>query len=108
MPLIMVDTDAAAIYKRSTMDRAELNPNNSDKNSSIQLTAVFVVTSARGGKNTANIEEKGLSRSISVGDTVAGMEVVEIRRGEVVLESGTEKHTMTLGDPFKAKSDPDG
>ena len=57
-----------------------------------RLIAIFV-----GDASYAIIEEYGISRSVYVGDTVAGMKVMEIRRGEVSMSKGDKSLTMTLG-----------
>lgn len=56
----------------------------------VSLTAIV-------GQNAAIFEENGVSRTVSTGDTVAGLNVLEIRRGEVVLGKGSKKYTVTLG-----------
>ncbi len=98
MPLMAENMDGIAAYNHSIMP--EPDSRGSREEPSIRLTAVFIVTSARGAKNTATIEENGVSRSVSIGDTIAGMEVMEIRRGEVILSSETKKHTMTIVTPL--------
>jgi hypothetical protein len=62
---------------------------------SSRLTSVFIVNNAP-EKSTAIIEENGVSRSISIGDTVSGMEVLEIHRGEIILYGKGEKYAMNL------------
>lgn len=63
----------------------------------IRLTATFISTGLRRSKTTVIVEESGVSRFISVGDTVAGMTVAEIQRGKVILNRGGKKCVMTLG-----------
>ena len=62
----------------------------------IRLTAIL-------GENSAIFNEGGADRSISVGDTVGGMKVLEIRisEGKVVLGKGDEKRTIELGTQIK-------
>ena len=70
--------------------KSELRP-------TIRLTATFISTGLRRSKTTVIVEESGVSRFISVGDTVAGMTVAEIQRGKVILNRGGKKCVMTLG-----------
>ena len=58
----------------------------------IRLTAIL-------GDNSAIFNEGGADKSISVGDTVGGMKVLEIQidEGKVVLGKGDEKRTIALG-----------
>jgi len=58
----------------------------------VRLTAIFV-----GDASYAIIEEEGISRCVYVGDTVAGMKVLEIRRGEVILSKGDKRQAIILG-----------
>jgi len=47
--------------------------------------------------NTAIFEDNKVSKVASVGDTVSGMKVLEIRGNEAVLSSGTKKFVVTQG-----------
>lgn len=63
----------------------------------IRLTATFVATGLGRNKPTVIIEESDISRFVSVGDTIAGMTIVEIQRGKVILNKGDKKCVLTLG-----------
>ena len=63
----------------------------------IRLTATFTAAGLRKKKPTVIIEENGVSRFASIGDKIAGMTIIEIRRGEVILNRGDRKCVMTLG-----------
>ncbi len=58
--------------------------------SSLRLTLILDGTSAV-------FEENNVSKSVSVGDTVAGMKVLEIGKSEVVLGKGDKKYTVMMG-----------
>lgn len=58
--------------------------------SSLKLTLII-------DGNSAVFEENNVSKSVSIGDTVAGMKVLEIRRSEVVLGKGDKKYTVMMG-----------
>jgi len=47
--------------------------------------------------NTAILEDNRSSKVVSVGDTVSGMKVLEIRSNEAVLSSGTKKLIVSQG-----------
>ena len=87
-------TGVALTVEKTAQPKPEPEP-------SIRLTTVFAATGSHGGKTTAIIEENGINRSISIGDTVAGMTVAEIKRGEVILSKGDKKCVMKLGVLFK-------
>jgi type II secretory pathway component PulC len=59
----------------------------------IRLTAIL-------GENSAIFNEGGADKSVSVGDTIGGMAVLEIQinEGKVVLGKGDEKRTISLGE----------
>jgi len=48
-------------------------------------------------EEVAVFEEGNVSRNVTVGDTVAGMKVMEIRKEEVILGEGDKKYTIKLG-----------
>lgn len=58
--------------------------------SSLRLTLII-------DGNSAVFEENNASKSVSVGDMVAGMKVLEIRKSEVVLGKGDKKYTVMMG-----------
>jgi hypothetical protein len=95
MPLTMEDVRS---MRNDQRERESKEPNK-PPSPLVRLTAVFLVSGARSGESTATIEEDGVSRSISVGDTVMGMEVMEIRRGEIILSGEAGTYTMMLGIP---------
>jgi len=102
-PLMAEDTDRLVVHNSSAENNG--TPGFDGKEPSIRLTAVFIMDGKRESGNKATIEENGVSRSVSVGDTVAGMEIIDIRRGEVVLGSETRKRKIKLGELFGANSD---
>jgi hypothetical protein len=57
------------------------------------------LTAILGG--TAILKVDGADKSVSVGDTVSGMKVSEIRSGEVLLDKGGKKYTIALGSQIK-------
>jgi hypothetical protein len=63
------------------------------------LTATFTVTDSRRNEPAAIVEENGESLSVSVGDKIAGMTIVKIKRAEVILSKGDKKCVMKLGLP---------
>lgn len=89
MPLIVKHSDR----NRGATDRsARVNPDGdgSIADPVIRLTAII-------NETKAIIEEGGISRSISVGDTIARMKVVEIRRGKIILDKKDRRYTIKLG-----------
>ncbi len=62
----------------------------------VRLTAIL-------GENSAIFKENGADKSVSIGDAVGGMKVLEIRinEGKVVLSKGDEKLTIALGTQIK-------
>ena len=95
MPLIVGHTtesvtDDAPATEATVKPKSELKP-------IIRLTAIYTATGFGRDKPTAIIEEGGVGRFIFVGDTVAGMTVAEIRRGEVILSKGDKKCVAKLG-----------
>ena len=107
MPLTVEDVGTSGIYEDSGEAMAiqkKTDANNGEP--LIRLTAVFIAGAAGGRGNIATIEENGVSRSISIGDTVAGMEVMGIQRGKVVLGNKDKKLTMKLGTLFGVESTP--
>ncbi len=66
---------------------------NKTKQITVHLTAIL------GG--TAILKVDGTDKSVSVGDTVSGMKVSEIRSGEVLLDKGGKKYTIALGSLSK-------
>jgi hypothetical protein len=100
MPLITEAQDARHKTAESLKSLKSLNDLNdlnmkrleSSADSVIRLTAIFVANAS-----SAIIEENGLSRSVYVGDMAAGMRVIEIRRGEVILGRGSKRYAVTLG-----------
>ncbi len=79
------NTTAVSRIIRSDATRTETKA----EETTISLTAVL--------GDAAIFEERGLSRSVSVGETIAGMEVLEIRNDEVVLSKENKGYRMTLG-----------
>ena len=63
------------------------------KQVTVYLTAIL------GG--TAIFKVDGADKSVSVGDTISGMKVWEIRSGEVLLDKGGKKRTIALGSKIK-------
>jgi len=61
-----------------------------------RLTTTFTVTDSRKNRSTAIVEESGISRFVSVGDTIVGMTIVEIQRGKVILSKGDKKCVVKL------------
>lgn len=47
--------------------------------------------------NSAIIEEGNAAGSVSIGDTIGGMEVLEIKSNGVTLGRGSEKHKIAVG-----------
>ena len=95
MPLIMGRTTENTVNdaysaRKATGTKVEARP-------VIRLTATFTATGLRRARPTVIIEENGVSRFVSVGGTIAGMTVVEIQRGKVILNRGDRKCVMTLG-----------
>ncbi len=100
MPLVLKSPIKKA--KRNSSSTSEAMKSRTDTGSpdaepAIRLMAIIMPGGAQSGRATAIIEENGVSRSVSVGDTVAEMEVLEIRRGEVSLNKGDEVYKLTLG-----------
>ena len=62
---------------------------------------VIIRLSAVLGENAAILEENGVSRSASTGDTIGGLKILEIKSGEVLLSDGNKKYTVTLGAELK-------
>ncbi len=50
---------------------------------------------------TAILKVDGADKSVSVGDTVNGMKVSEIRNGEILLDKAGKTHTIALGSQIK-------
>jgi cytoskeletal protein RodZ len=59
----------------------------------VQLTAVF--------GDQAIFKVDGSSKTVSVGDTLAGMEVASIEEGQVILKKGDKNNTIKLGEEPK-------
>lgn len=95
MPLTAGHTAESGANETPAM-KATVKPKPSP-NPVIRLTAIYAATGFGRDKPTAIIEEGGVSRTIYVGDTVAGMTIAEIRRGAVILSKGDKKCAMTLG-----------
>lgn len=89
MPLIVKPADGS-VQTDHKSDSSHAEPK-------IRLTAVFIANGSQRNKPTAIIEEKGVSRSVYIGDIVAGMKIVAIRRGEVILDKDNKSYTMKLG-----------
>lgn len=51
-------------------------------------------------ENTAMFEENKTSKYVSVGDTIGGLKVVEIRSSEVILSDGDKTYPVRLGATF--------
>lgn len=94
-PLTAKRVNGNAVKKASTVSRipkAKVEPR-----PVVRLTATFTVTKPRKRKSIAVIEENGVSRFVSVGDTIIGMTIVEIQRGKVILNRGGKKCLVKLG-----------
>ena len=91
---------AASAVNKINKSVAELNSiaelNKAAEEIVIRLTAIL-------GENLAIINENGADRSVSIGDTVGGMKVLEIRRSEdkVILGKGSDELTIGLGTQIK-------
>jgi len=59
-------------------------------------------------EKVAVFEEDNVSRNVAVGDTIAGMKVMEIRKEEVILGEGDKKYTIKLGVLSENFTDKDG
>ena len=99
MPLVFKHANSNVILSvsnKSELTHPRLSSDNSIAEPVIRLVAIFFVDGARGGGATAIIEENGISRSVSTGEIVAGMKLLEIRRGEIILGKGDKTCIMTL------------
>lgn len=76
--------------RRSSTKKATANK---PKQVTIHLSAIL------GG--TAILKVDGADKSVSVGDTVSGMKVSEIRSGEVLLDKAGKQYTIALGSLIK-------
>lgn len=56
--------------------------------------------------NTAIFEDNHNSKVASVGDSVAGMKIVEIRNSEAILDGGDKRYTVLLGGGIEELSSP--
>jgi len=95
MPLTVKRVNRNTANKASTVSRtsqAKAGPH-----PVVRLTATFTVTKPRKRKPAAIIEENGVSRFVSVGDTIIGMTILEIQRGKVILNRGDKKCLVKLG-----------
>lgn len=101
MPLVFVNSVKSNQRKSSSATREVMQPEidavSSDEEPVIRLMAILISSGAQGEKPMAIIEENSIGKSVSVGDTVAGMEVVEIRLDQVSLNKGDEFRSLTLG-----------
>jgi hypothetical protein len=93
MPLVMDHASRSAIEPGNP--ESQTTGKSASRSSDLldfRLTAIFVTD-----KPYAIIEENGTSRPVYAGDTVAGMRVVEINRGQVILSKGGKRQIMMLG-----------
>ncbi len=106
MPLVLVSPVKSNQRKSAPDTRKAMQPEidavssdvvSSDAEPVIRLMAILISNGKQGEKPMAIIEENGFSKSVSVGDTVAGMEVVEIRRDQVSLKKNDELRRLSLG-----------
>lgn len=83
------------VVKKSSARRSNTKKTtaNKPKQVTIHLSAIL------GG--TAILKVDGADKSVSVGDTVSGMKVSEIRSGEILLDKGGKQHTIALGSQIK-------
>ena len=56
--------------------------------------------------NTAIFEDNHNSKVASIGDSVAGMKIVEIRNSEAILDGGDKKYMVLLGGGVEELSSP--
>jgi len=81
-----------SLARKSNVKRPSTTVNKREE-ITIHLTAVL-------GK-TAILRVDSVDKPVSVGDTVNGMKILEIRSGEVLLDKGGKKHTIALGAQVK-------
>jgi hypothetical protein len=53
--------------------------------------------------DSAFFSEDGLSKTLSVGETIAGMKILEINKGEVILIKDNLRYRMKTGEQLKVK-----
>jgi hypothetical protein len=56
--------------------------------------------------NTAIFEDNHNSKVASIGDSVAGMKIVEIRKSEAIIDGGDKKYMVLLGGGVEELSSP--
>ena len=87
---------AQAVNAVNKINKSVAELNKAAEETVVRLTAIL-------GENLAIINESGADRSVSVGDTVGGMKVLEIRKSEdkLILGKGSDELTIGLGTQIK-------